>query len=86
MSKELLKFVDINGLTTYWNNNKEYVQTKFRKKIFVGTEEEYRLVESYLEEGALVVILDDVPEGYSKFIATNQNFYTIDDMLFCVKE
>jgi hypothetical protein len=53
-----LKLLDINGLAKLWDYNKEYVGDSFNKKIFVGTEAEYKLIESQLEPGALVVITD----------------------------
>ena len=87
MDTKQLKLVDINAIVKYWEANKEYLRNKWAKKIFVGTQEEYYAYgEQTLEEGALVIILDAAPEGYSNFIAFNEDFYTVDDELFFVKE
>ena len=55
-----LKLLDINGVSKLWNYSKEYLQNTFKGKIFVGTYAEYIVIESQLEEGALVIITDNI--------------------------
>lgn len=83
----LTKFLDIVGLTNLWGHNKDYINGSFDKKIFVGTYEEYRLVESQLEEGALVIILDDVvPNEYVKLMTDETDFYTAKGEIFVLRK
>lgn len=84
-----LKLLDINGVSKLWNHSKEYLQNKFKGKIFVGTYAEYRLVESQLEAGALVVITDDaeiLPADYVKLVTDENDFYTAKGEIFALRK
>jgi hypothetical protein len=82
-----LKLLDINGLAKLWGYNKEYVGDSFDKKIFVGTYGEYMEVESQLEAGALVIILDEVvPNEYIKLVTDENDFYTAKGEMFVLRK